>query len=314
MIREHTVANKERTKTRRFIVTCHGWSASNWLAYALNSHEAISCAHSSAAILADDPSIFDGDGLKKSIPALRKGYIQRQNRPISEVYDAIESARPARYIGTVHTYRLRDLPVQSSRFGNPQNAFPVVNLVRHPFDLVVSGYGQFRDLFPIDLNEFAWTLRKVVDQGLEIVEDVCNKHGRRPGDFEEVCFFGACVVLGSLRADLDALESIRSAEPGGPWNYRGAVKMEEVTQSGKTLADLIERLTGEPGLATAEYLERVASFDRINRHNRSAPRGRLERWNDLEEWQRDGFKRFLDHFDLRRPYSELGYEFAFMEG
>ena len=301
------------TEPKKFIVTCHGWSASNWLAYVLNAHDDISCAHSSAAIVAQDPAIFDGEGLKEKISVLRKGYVQRQNRPLAEVYDEIAKAHSAPYVGTVHTYRLRDLPVQHKRFGAPGQTMRVANLVRHPLDLVISGYGQFKDLFPIDLNEFAWTLRKIVDQGLEIVEDVCGRHNRRPGDFDEICFFGACVVLGSLKLDLDALDEIRDAGASSPWDYRGVVKMEEITRSPEVLAGLIEELTDEAGLASPAYLQKVASQGRINRHNRKAPDSTAERWSGLQDWQKEAFSRFLDHFGLRAPYAEFGYGFEFLD-
>ncbi|KXF75001.1 hypothetical protein ATN84_20125 [Paramesorhizobium deserti] len=304
---------KNGTEAKKFIVTCHGWSASNWLAYALNAHDDISCAHSSAAIVADDPAIFDGDGLRENIPVLRKGYIQRQTKPISDVYAEIAASHPAPFIGSVHTYRLRDLPVQSECFGPPDTAFPVVNLVRHPLDLVVSGYGQFKDLFPIDLNEFAWTLRKIADHGLDIIEDVCARHDKRPGDFDQVCFFGACVVLGSLQLDLKARDRIQQPPANTSWDYRGAVKMEEVTRSPETLAELIERLTGETGLATPAYLRKVSSMGRINTHHHSARPSSVERWRDLEDWQQEAFSRFLDHFGLRAAYIEMGYNFDFMD-
>lgn len=297
----------------RFVVTSHGWSASNWLAYVLNAHPEITCAHSSAAIVASDRGIFDGEGLKSALPALRKGYVQRQNRPFAAVYDEIEAAHPAPFVGTVHTYRLRDLPVQSQRFGSPDTEIPLVNLVRHPLDLVVSGYGQFRDLFRIDLNEFAWTLRKLVDQGLDLVEDICRRHDKQPGDYEVVCFLGACVVLGSLRLDVDALAAIRDAGHASRWDYRGVVKMEEMTEVPAVVAGLIERLTGRSDLADTSYLETVASLGHINRHNQAARRGTAERWADLEAWQQEGFRLFLQRFALQGPYTDMGYSFDFLE-
>ena len=293
----------------RFIVTCHGWSASNWLAHALHCHPRISCAHSAAAILAEDPAIFDGVGLKTQLPRVRAGYLQRQSRAIDALYADLAHQHPAAHIGTVHTYRLRDLPVQADRFPPRDGPYRVVNLLRHPLDLVVSGYGQFRDLFAIDLNEFSWTLAKIVDQGLEIVETICDAHDLRPGSYDVLCFFGACVVLGSLRLDLDALDQISDED----WHYLGAVRMEEITTDPAALARLIAQLTDQPGLADQAYLDQVFRKGRINVHNAHAARGTQQRWHDLAPWQQQGFAAFLDHFALRAPYTELGYDFSFLD-
>lgn len=298
----------------RFIITCHGWSASNWLAAALQSHPKITCGHSAAAIPAEDPKVFDGPGMKAQLPRLRKGYLQRQSRPIDAVYADLARQHPAPHIGTVHTYRLRDLPVQASQFAPQSGPYRVLNLIRHPLDLVVSGYGQFRDLFAIDLNEFSWTLAKIVDQGLDIVETICDRHGLRPGEYDVLCFFGACVVLGSLRLDLDALAKLQApgnkADPA-PWQYLGMVRMEDITRDPNALASLVTRLTGQPELADESYLQQVFRQGRINTHNPEAADSTHQRWTDLNDWQREAFLAFLQHFDLRSAYEKLGYSFAF---
>jgi len=298
---------------QNFIVTCHGWSASNWVAYALNRHPAIACGHSSAAILAEDSGIFDAAGLKRNLGALRRGYLQRQDRPMSEVHDDLAARKPAPHIGTVHTYRLRDLPGQAASFGTAPGPLRTVNLIRHPLDLVVSGYGQFQDLFRIDLKEFRWTLGKIVDQGLDIVEPLCDRYGIAPGDYDTVCFFGACVVLGSLRLDLDAQAAIE-ADSDSPWGYQGFVRTEDVTTRPTAFADLVGRITGTPDLATPDYLDAVFRQGRINVHNRRAARTTAQRWHDLQDWQRAGFRAFLTRFDLRPAYQRFGYDFDFLEG
>lgn len=301
-------------RRNRFIVTCHGSSASNWLAYCLNLHPQIACAHSSAALLAEDPAVFAGDGIKAHLPALRQGYLDRQGRPLSQTYDRLPQNSP--HVGTVHTYRLRDLPVQDDRFPPPSAAFRTVNFVRHPLDVVVSAYGQFQDLFRTDLNEFSWTLAKVVNQGLGVVERICDAHGLRPGEFDHICFFAACINLGSLRLDLDAVPRLLADTPDrpSPWGYRGMMRMEDVTRSPAAFAELIERLTDAPELADKPYLDRVFAQGKINTHNPAARSGVLERWADLAGWQRDAFAAFLAQFDLRPSYQELGYDFGFLDG
>lgn len=302
-----------RSNRQNFIVTCHGWSASNWLAYSLNRHPDITCGHSSAAIPAEDPSIFDKDGLKAHIPQLRKGYVQRQTRPMAEIYAELHAHKTAPYAGTVHTYRLRDLPVQQEAFPDPGQRFRTVNLVRHPLDLVISGYGQFQDLFKIDLNEFSWTLNKVVHLGLDIIDPLCDRHGIAPGEYDTLCFFGACVVMNSLALDLDALQQIRKTSDS-PWDLRGIVRMEDVTRDPDTLAELIERLTGQAGLASADYLDNVYRQGRINVHNHSASDTTEHRWHELADWQKQAFATFLRRFDLQPAYEEYGYDFSFTDG
>lgn len=293
-----------------FVVTCHGWSASNWLAWALNRHPDIACGHSSAGILATDAAIFDGEGLARHIPRLREGYVQRGSRPLTDLYRDLAAQKPASHVGTVHTYRLRDLATQAGLIGPQRQRIPVVNLIRHPLDLVVSGHGQFCDLFRIDLNEFSWTLRKVVEQGLEITERICARHGIDPGDYDIVCFFGACVVLGSLKADFDAEAAV---SPAGPWSLLGHVRMEDLTRDPAELARLVDQLTGQDRLATPDYLAEIYRLGRINVHNRTAAEGTGRRWDALAGWQRDAFAAFLDLFDLRPAYERLGYDFDFME-
>jgi hypothetical protein len=297
--------------TEYFIVTSHGWSASNWVAYSLHLNPDITCAHSSAAIIADNPTRFDGEGLQENLRDLRRGYIERQNKPIDQLYDGLHQQRPAPLVGTVHTYRLRDLPVQESRFGSGNRQYRTVNLVRHPLDLVLSGYGQFLKLFRIDLNEYAWTLRKIVDQALDIAEAICRRHGLMPGDYEVLCFFGACITLGSLRLDLDALEDIKE-NGDNRWGYRGTVRMEDVTQSSKAFADLVNLISDRADLVDDKYLDSVFRSGPINVH-KLGNHGNTERsWAALADWQKEAFQAFLERFPIRESYQDLSYDFSFL--
>lgn len=65
-------------------------------------------------------------------------------------HDFIESNGDADFYGSVHFYRLRDLPAQYEKFENSERNFNVINLIRNPIDLVWSGYGQFKELFKTD--------------------------------------------------------------------------------------------------------------------------------------------------------------------
>src|ERR1041384_1183508 len=131
-----------------FIVTSHGWSASNWVAHSLDLHPEIICSHSARNASAGAPDLHDN--LKFDLGRMHAGYVNRQGRPIDESYNEIEQMGDGKYYGSVHLYRLRDLPVLHEKFGPSSRNFSVMNLVRHPVNLVWSGYGQFKDLFRYD--------------------------------------------------------------------------------------------------------------------------------------------------------------------
>jgi hypothetical protein len=305
------INNLNNSNPKFFIITCHGWSASNWLAYCLNLHPNITCGHSGAAILANDPNYINIDGLKKNFRVIREGCLQRQTRSILETYHKLQKQKNAPFIGTVHSYRLRDLPFQQRNFSFDIDYFRTVNLVRHPLDLVISGYGQFKDLFKMDINEFSFTISKLVNQGLDIVDSICIKYNLVPGDFNNLCFFSACVILGSLRLDLDALETIQKSTDN-PWNYQGTVRMEEITQSPTRFSKLIEQITNKNDLVSKEYINNIYNIGRVNIHNKEASLGIIQRWNDLKKWQKETFVLFFRRFNIQSSYESMGYNFDFI--
>ncbi|MCM2131849.1 hypothetical protein [Larsenimonas rhizosphaerae] len=303
----------------RFVIACHGWSASNYVSYVLNQHPSISCAHSSAAILSNDKSIFDGDGLKKSIPALRSGYLKRISESIDCRYDALEKevgtieSGSNCFLGTVHTYRMRDLPEQLINH-EIKYIYPVWNLVRNPFDLVISGYGQFLDLFQIDINEYAWSLNKLVrvEGAIQAVEKAASLGGKAPGDYQIICFASACAVLGSLELDIKAINEI-SGNGKIPFDYRGIIRMEDIIGNDNGFSEFISDLSGGNIFSTEEYRKKIRGIGKINRHHRSAPDGSAKRWEQLSIWQKELFIYFFSHFELRGFYESIGYDFSFLD-
>ncbi|BDW96369.1 hypothetical protein MACH10_20540 [Thalassospira tepidiphila] len=309
----------------RFIVASHGWSASNYVAHVLNLHPQIACAHSSAAILAEDKAMFDGDNLRQLIPELRKGYLARQQLGLEDRYSTLETQvaelgshlsnnAQTKWLGTVHTYRMRDLPVQLEKFEfSCGRKYQLVNLVRHPLDLVVSGFGQFLDLFKVDINEYAWSLNKIiaVRNGIDFVEKAVEDTEYKPGDYEVICFASACAVLGSLRLDVDATEKLTVYE-GAPFDYLGPVLMEDIISSPEAVARLAYLLTSGQAEISDSYLEDVAGVKKVNRHNHASPDGTLARWGMLPPWQKKLFANFFSHFELRTPYENMGYNFDFL--
>lgn len=293
-----------------FIVTSHGWSASNWVAHALNKHPDIVCSHSARNVLANDTELQSNQNLKIHLAQLHKGYVSRQERGLDVSYDEIEAMDAGKFYGSVHTYRLRDLPVVYERFGQPHRSFSLINLVRNPVDLVWSGYGQFKDLFRYDINELHWTLGKVLSESREFVFALGNKYNLNLGEFENLAFIGAACVLGSLRKDLDAVEKVKTL-PG--LDFRGYVHMEKITRDPEEFGMFLKRLLPDAAVS-AEYLQSVASTGQINKHKHdSKSLTPAERYASFSEWQKEAFNFYFNHFRLQADYEETGYDFSFLK-
>ncbi|WP_150464657.1 hypothetical protein [Francisella sp. XLW-1] len=290
---------------KRFIITCHGWSASNWLAYVLSQHQNIIVSHSAANLLDEKLSNDIRDKLKK----FHQGYKNRQDRAIDESYDFIEAYDDAKFYGSVHLYRLRDLPIQYEKFGNATRKFNVVNLIRNPIDLVWSGYGQFKDLFKTDINELYWTTGKILEDK-DFIYYLNDKYNLLVGDYENLAFIGAARVLGSLRLDLDAMKSIQNI----PFiNYMGEVKMEDVTSKPEILKALILKLTNNEVDVTDEYLNNLYKIGEINKHKQDDKKlTPKERFESLKDWQKETLLYYLNKYNIIKPYEDFGYNLSFL--
>ena len=293
-----------------FIFTSHGWSASNWLAYALNLHDDIICTHSARNILANRTDMNSNDNLKKQLRNLHKGYVSRQSRSLDTAYDAIESFGEAQLYGSVHVFRLRDLPVVYEKFGSFKRSYSVQNLVRHPVSLVWSGYGQFKDLFRYDLNELHWTTGKVLKSAKDFIYDLALRYDLYLGDFENLAFLGAAAVLGSLRLDLDSLTVVKKIPK---IDFKGHVKMESATHCPEVLNSSIQALSTGRLSASAGYLEKVYSTGVVNQHKNDADKTDAEaRYDKFSEWQKETFNYFFNKYNLQKEYKQMGYDFSFI--
>lgn len=297
-------------KTKHFMVTSHGWSASNWVAHALDLNPSITCTHSARNEWAKDTEIHSEQNIKDNLKNFHSGYFLRQNRTLDESYDEIEAFDKTDFYGSVHLYRLRDLPVLSEKFGTQKRKFNVVNLIRNPIDLVWSGHGQFKDLFRYDINELYWTTGKVLKEK-EFLYELAKKYSLNIGDFENLSFLGACAVLGSLRLDLDAVEKVKDLDFV---DFKGFVKMEEVTSNGEVLNELIGRLTDNECPVPLLYLDKVYQAGVINKHKHDSKKlSAEERYATFGPWQKEAFHHFMKIFDLKKDYQKLGYDLSFME-
>lgn len=294
---------------KRFIVTCHGWSASNWTAHALNLSEHILCTHSARNELANDEELQSNANLKKHLEQLQKGYQLRQRRSLDELYDEIEKLGSSPNYGSVHVLRLRDLPVVYEKFGVPHRVFDVANVVRHPVTLAWSGYGQFKDLFRYDINELYWTVGKVINQGLDFVNYIAKKYNIYVGDYEHLAFIGACSVLSSLRLDLDAYPKVNKMEN---IDFKGTFQMERLTSEPEYYRGFLMNL-GMEEVATENYLKEVMEIKTINKHKKDSksltPNERFETFSPM---QKEVFNYF---FQLNKlgEYEKFGYDLSMLE-
>lgn len=293
-----------------FIVTCHGWSASNWLAHALNLHKDITCTHSARNVLANAKDLQSNKNLRKNIQQLHTGYFMRQNRGIESCYDEIEDLGNTLTYGSVHVYRLRDLPVASQSFEQLERTFKVINMVRNPISLVWSGYGQFKDLFLYDINELYWTLKKVIEHSKDFIHQVGNKYNVQIGELDNLAFIGACSVLSSLRLDIDAIDAVEKIDH---LNFGGTIKMEEVTTSKNYFKKIVSELSENKLEVDDDYLSEVFETGIINKHKidtkEISPQDRFESW---PEWRKEIFLYFMNRFKLIDGYQKFGYNLKFL--
>lgn len=300
-----------------FIVTSHGWSASQWLAFNLARHPQIACVHSSAALPADRSDPYDVSDLLarkefervfELIATLRAGYGTRGITRPADLYRPIETRSAARLIGSVHTYRLRDLPGMIADLAPPDRRLRIVNLIRHAINLVNSGAGQFGLTFRLDLNELQWVAKRIVDTGLATFERIAARHGLYPGDLEVLSFFAACATLQGPAADFIAGDTLLEQ---GLTNYVGSVRQEHVTRDPAVLRDLVDRLSSGSVNCPPEYLEAVIGDSPRNIHNsRVLPKDAAALFAAWQPWQQEAFAFCLDHFNLRKRYRSEGYDLS----
>ncbi|XKE45431.1 hypothetical protein LG302_19120 [Halomonas organivorans] len=288
---------------RDFIITCHGWSASNWLSYVLNQHPDLVVSHSAANLIDER---FENDIRGRELE-FKQGYLNRTERSIADGYAKIRKSGSAKAYGSVHLYRLRDLPVQHQRFGidKPYN---IVNLVRNPVDLVWSGYGQFQEIFRTDINELHWSVGKLLED-IEFCYEMADKHDLRLGDLETLAFFCAARVLGSLRLDLDAMKDIDDIE-----NLKnlGILRMEDVTTSRESLIELFDRLFLGKITCDRRYLDHVYGIGEINTHKTGKKKSGRTRYINMTPWQQEVLCFYMDKYNLKKPYAQYGYSLDYL--
>jgi hypothetical protein len=293
-------------KNRYFIITSHGWSASNWLAYVLNKNPKMLVTHS-AANLHDKKLEND---INSNIKEFHKGYLNRQLVSIDETYNCIESYGKAEIYGSVHLYRLRDIPYLYTKFGISKRNFIVINLIRNPIDLVWSGYGQFKELFKTDINELFWTLGKVVEDK-EYLYSVADKYNIKLGEYKNLSFIGAARVLGSLKLDFDVVDKVNNI----PFiDYYGEIKMEDITTQRNALLKLVKMISGNDLMEGEKYINEVFSIGKINAHQKNKKKlSNAEIFNQFTDWQKEVFLYYARKYNIIDQYCKWGYDLSFLK-
>jgi len=292
-----------------FIVTCHGWSGSSWLANTLHSHPDIHCTH---VLYNRLPSTDDSDSKFASdryFDIIRQEAISRQETPIDCMLDKLILNIDKPYIGNVGLYRLRDLPVLSRKFGSCGHSIKVVNLIRNPLSVVFSGYGQFMKRFQYDLHELYWNLGKLLEFSYEHLCEIRLKYGVDLGDAKNISFFAAAQTLASLRLDIEAYEMVKDLEN---ISFLGTITMEEITSSARGLQDLTLSLIPSLSYQTS-FFENAILQKAINTHYCQAPRDAAGRFKALEHWQQESVLYFWRQNRVEEFYKDQGYNFDFLD-
>lgn len=278
-----------------FIVTSHGWSASYWLAHAMNLHPDITCSHSAENLLAEGPDLHNLDRQIEMHRNLHKGMIARQTRPLDATYDEIEKMGDTPIYGSVHTYRLRDLAVLGQKYGKPQRSFRVANLVRHPVSFVWSGFSHLKEMFSYDIYVLRGTLNLIM-QAEDLLFDLRDKHKINLTDLDVIAFFGACGNLMNLAQDVRVGRDVQH------------VRMENVTTEPELFAKVATFLTAGRVLPDPGWIDGVFEVGEINTHKKGKKLSPNERFAAWEPWQREAFLGFLKLSDIGPAYESLGYE------
>ncbi|HAW20453.1 MAG TPA: hypothetical protein DCX14_09740 [Flavobacteriales bacterium] len=288
----------------KFIVCCHGWSSSNWLAYALTSLPNIVASHSAKNVVGEEMKEQSLDNLRRTIQLYHQGYEKRDRRTIEEMFHEIPITSQTLAVGSVHVYRLRDLKTVSFE----DHDLVITNYVRNPIDLVWSGYGQLQDLFLFDINELWHTTGKVLDHGKEYVYDLANRHKLDIGNYEVLAFLGACAIMAGLKLDFDCAEEKSKELSKKSFQH---FKMEELTTNADALKRFIKLISRNEISITESQANDILVRGALNKHRHDTiPIRGEDRFMMFKDWQKEAFCYFLNKFNLKHEYEGLGYDLS----
>lgn len=288
----------------KFIVCCHGWSSSNWLAYTINSIPLMVATHSSKNVVAKDIREHALVNLRKNVRKYHEGYEKRDSRTLNEMFAGIPVTSETLALGSVQVYRLRDLKILNFE----EHDVVITNYLRNPIDLVWSGYGQLQDLFIFDINELWFTTGKVLTHGKDFVYDLADRYKLNLGDYEVLAFLGACAIMIGLKSDFDvAREKSNELSQKNFCHF----KMEDLTTNSIDLQKFIQHISRNEINLDETQAQRILNEGAINSHRHdSKPIRGADRYIAFTDWQKESFSYFMDKFDLKNEYEKIGYDLS----
>lgn len=119
-----------------FLITSPGYTATKWLAWALQQHPKIYCNHSAGS------DVLDRDYNLVELEALvDEKFQQRNDFPLDQFFSGLHPNEESLVRGNVHRYSWRSLAANRKKW-KPQMSFVALNLIRHPILWVASGAKQ----------------------------------------------------------------------------------------------------------------------------------------------------------------------------
>ncbi len=286
-----------------FIVTCHGWSASNWTAVALSKHPHILCCHSAMNIPANSNSLRETEvEFKETMIKRHNARLSRGSRSIDALFDevaAYDVERKRSIYGNVHSLRIRDLPRLKQEFPTPR-PHVLMNQIRHPVSVVESGFGQVKNMLSWDVYVHLDATHGMEDH-LPFFIDLADRYQINLCDYDVRSFCYAANHLLFLGRDC-------RIAPDAP-----TIVMERITTEREYFAKILQELSAGRIEPSSEYLDEVYKLGQLNRHKsgkKITPQQQYESWLP---WQQEVFYYFFIAADLKAAYQKHGYDFSFIK-
>jgi len=216
-----------------FIITCHGWSASNWTATALSQHLDILCCHSAMNVPADSKKLKETESeFRATMVERHKARIARGELSINQLLDEVESydvGGTRKVYGNIHTLRLRDLKGLTKKFGKSY-PFVLMNQVRHPVSLVASGFGQVRSMLSWDVFCHIDAAHGM-EEHLNFFLDIASRHNLNLCDYDVRSFSYAAHHQMFIAADIKAFPNVPT------------IVMERATTDQQYFGNIVRQIT-----------------------------------------------------------------------
>jgi len=268
---------------QRFIVTSPGYTATKWLAWALNEHPDIHCTHSAGVHPTDhDYSLAELNTL------VEEKFGARDDTPLEAFLARLEAEAPeAHVVGNVHRYNLTALSRNRERFSG-ERAVRVVNLVRHPVDWVASGTAQMTRM-----SEGVERIRDQIARHHEVHRALHEELGMPQEAMpEDLAFAYLCHRL-CLLAREARMQGVRH------------VPMEAMTSDRDTFSSVVKAVSGRE--AEEAYLDVVFQKGTIHAHRGGPGLPSQETYDAWPPWRQRLFTHWACASGVFALYRTLGY-------